>query len=236
VPKKALTWLSLVAGVALVATGYLVLRPQQSEITAPTPGASEHATPTTTGEEVEGSDSGLPPKPRARSQSSIEDSATDVSEHSFARLVIPKLNVDAPVHEVGMSTDPSDPKYRILSPPSDPNAIGWWKDGALPGSAKGTAMLIGHTKKRAGVAGVGDGALGSISRLSVGDSIDVEVEGRTVAYRVERVVPDQPFSAVANEAGSIDDREYPGGRLVLVTCWFDGSKFTGNTLVYAIPN
>jgi hypothetical protein len=63
----------------------------------------------------------------------------------------------------------------------------------------------------------------------------VEVEGRTIAYRVERVAPDQPFSAVADEAGSIDDRDYPGGRLVLVTCWFDGSKFTGNTLVFATP-
>lgn len=233
--KKAVTWLSLLAGLALVATGYLVLRPQQFEIGAPTPGASEHDSPAGTGEEVEGPDSGLPPKPRARSQASIEDSATDVSEHSFARLVIPRLNVDAPVHEVGMSTDPSDPKYRILSPPSDPDTIGWWKDGPLPGSPKGTSLLIGHTKKRAGVAGVGDGALGYISRLGVGDSIDVEVAGRTIAYRVERVVPDQPFSAVANEAGSIDDRDYPGGRLVLVTCWSDGSKFTGNTLVYATP-
>ncbi|GAB3420066.1 class F sortase [Flindersiella endophytica] len=233
--KKALTWLSLVAGVALVLTGYLVLRPQQSEVGAPTSSASERTTSANPGNEADVPDSGLPPKARARSQASIEDSATEVSEHSFARLVIPKLKVDAPVHEVGMSTDPSDPKYRILSPPSDPDQIGWWSGGPLPGSPKGTTLLIGHTKKRSGVAGIGDGALGYISRLSAGDSIDVEVEGRTVAYRVERVVPDQPFSTVANEAGSIDDREYPGGRLVLVTCWFDGSTFTGNTLVYATP-
>jgi sortase (surface protein transpeptidase) len=232
--RKSVAWLAVVAGVLLVVTGYLVLRPQRSEVSS-APETTEQSTSATTGDKTHGSDSGVPPKARARSQTSIEDSATDVSEHSFARLVIPKLDVDAPVHEVGMSTDPGDPKYRILSPPSDPDTIGWWKGGPLPGAPSGTALLIGHTKKRSGVAGVGDGALGYISRLRAGDAVDVVVAGRTIAYRVTEVAPDQDFAAVADAAASIDDRTYPGGRLVLVTCWYDGTKFTGNTLVYAQP-
>ncbi|GAA4995000.1 hypothetical protein GCM10023317_24060 [Actinopolymorpha pittospori] len=134
-----------------------------------------------------------------------------------------------------MVTDKNDPKYRTLTPPRDPAAVGWWRDGPRPGAPKGSALILGHTQKVPGAVGVGDGALGHISRLRPRDRIDVTTDGGTIHYSVTKVAPDWSYQKVAKDAQSIDDRDFPDGRLVLITCWYDGIRFSGNTFVFAEP-
>lgn len=152
-----------------------------------------------------------------------------------ASIVLPTLDVSADVLDIGMSTDPDDPNYRTLVPPDDPAVVGWWRDGPLPGAVKGSALLLGHTEKVPGKVGIGHGAFGRISQLHKGDPVRVRTEQGVLDYRVSEVTPAKDFDDVARDAERIDDREYPGGRIVLITCWYDGGEFTGNTFVFAEP-
>jgi hypothetical protein len=174
------------------------------------------------------------------------DPAKDPADHDAAsydqagaglpsRIDIPRLRVSAPVQNISMSNDPDDPKYRTLVPPDDPDTVGWWRDGPKPGAGVGTALIVGHTLKKPGVEGIGGGALGHASQLRQGDRIDVFTDHGVVRYQVTEVVPDKAFEQVAEEAQRIDDRHFPGGRLALITCWYDGARFTGNTFVFAQP-
>ncbi|WP_020574196.1 sortase domain-bontaining protein [Actinopolymorpha alba] len=165
------------------------------------------------------------------------DDADGADAHSSvpARLVIPKLRVSATVHGIGMSNDPKDPSYRTLVPPTDPATVGWWQDGPKPGAEVGSVLIVGHTKKVSGVVGVGGGALGHISRLRPGDRINLFTDRGVVRYAVTEVTAGKEFGQVAQDAHRIDDRAFPGGRLVLITCWYDGSRFTGNTFAFARP-
>lgn len=159
--------------------------------------------------------------------------ATDAARP--AEIVLPTLDISANVLDIGMSTDPDDPDYRTLVPPDDPSVVGWWRDGPIPGATKGSALLLGHTEKVPGKVGIGHGAFGRISQLHKGDPVRVRTEDGSLDYRVTEVEPAMDFDDVARGAEQIDDREYPGGRIVLVTCWYDGGKFTGNTFVFAEP-
>lgn len=150
-------------------------------------------------------------------------------------IVVPTLGVRAEIEEIGMSLDPDDENYRTLVPPDDPATVGWWRDGPMPGAQKGSALLLGHTERVPGKVGVGDGAFGRISRLHKGDPVRVHTEDGTQRYEVTKISAGRDFDEVARQAGQIDDRNFPGGRLVLITCWFDGAKFTGNTFVFAEP-
>src|SRR5690606_22293403 len=57
---------------------------------------------------------------------------------------IPSIEVSAPVVSIKSNAD------RVLVPPRDPTVVGWWSDGAPPGSPTGTAVLVGHTVSAGG--------------------------------------------------------------------------------------
>ena len=59
-------------------------------------------------------------------------------------LRIPRIGVDAPVVPIHSTQD------RVLLPPRDPGIAGWWSDGAAPGAAHGSAVLVGHTVRNNG--------------------------------------------------------------------------------------
>ncbi|HSV37584.1 MAG TPA: class F sortase [Nocardioidaceae bacterium] len=133
------------------------------------------------------------------------------------RLSIPGLGLEATVVPV-RSEDGS------LDPPSDPSIVGWWADGAQPGSTTGTALLTAHTVH------TGGGAFDDLGDLGPADDVVVSTRNGTLQYDVERVAT-YTKSELAKHAADLFDQTGPG-RMVLVTCddW-DGSKYLSNTVV-----
>lgn len=137
------------------------------------------------------------------------------------RLVLPRLRVDAPVVPIGVTDG-------TLIPPGDPQVLGWWRDGAVPGALRGGALLTGHTVH------TGGGALDDLEDVRRGDEVRVRTDRGTVTYAVQHVRIFRKAS-LAEAAARLFSQEVPG-RLVLVTCedW-DGTKYLSNVVVLARP-
>ncbi|TAM84352.1 MAG: class F sortase [Jatrophihabitans sp.] len=166
--------------------------------------------------------------PQSASPVAVEQSAARTVLESPDRIVIPKLHTDAPIVAVG--TEPSG----ALQIPLDPRVTGWWRYGAEPGAAVGSAIIAGHIN----YAGV-EGALARIGTLDPGDRIVVyglvagrqqQVQFRVTGVRtyVKKTLPYQEI---------FDQRSI--GRLVVVTCGgpFDAStgNYLDNIVAYAVP-
>lgn len=138
------------------------------------------------------------------------------------RVVIPALGVNAPVV-------PIKAVGRVLIPPSDPQQLGWWADGARPGSARGSALVTGHTVH------TGGGALDNLEHLKPGDRVRVETARGWIDYTVRRVTV-YSKGTMAKRARQLFSQNTPG-RLVLVTCsdW-DGTRYLSNALVTALES
>ena len=142
------------------------------------------------------------------------------------RLMIPKLDVTADVDLVGVHPD------GWVEIPEDVARVGWYKFGAAPGAATGSAVIVGH---RDGF-DMGAGALYRLSELSLGEVVKVEREdGSVMTYVVtsreaidkEALPSDQLFS------------EEGDPRLTLISCigYFDRDRggYLQNIVVTATP-
>ena len=137
------------------------------------------------------------------------------------RLVIKALNVDVPVL-------PIDAPGGVLLPPSDPRSLGWWRDGAEAGAARGSVLIAGHTVSSGG------GAFDNLETLTPGDRVRVRTTNGVVAYRVTGVTIYRK-AAPARHSERLFSQSVPG-RLVLVTCedW-NGSTYLSNAVALAEP-
>lgn len=137
------------------------------------------------------------------------------------RLGIPALDVDVPVDSI---LAPGG----VLTPPSDPQTLGWWADGARPGDPRGSALVTGHTVS------TGGGALDDLETLDPGDGIRVRSANTSTSYAVE-TVEIYAKGDLAERAEALFDQSVPG-RLVVVTCedW-DGDEYLSNVVVTAAP-
>lgn len=137
------------------------------------------------------------------------------------QVKIPALGVEARVIAVKAPG-------RTLVPPSDPQRLGWWADGAKPGAQRGSALVTGHTVH------TGGGALDDLEDLVRGDRLVVRTDKGTIGYVVQRV---RIYSkgSLADHAQRIFSQEVEG-RLVLITCedW-DGARYLSNVVVIATP-
>jgi LPXTG-site transpeptidase (sortase) family protein len=137
------------------------------------------------------------------------------------RVVIQRLRMDAPV--VPISTVGNE-----LTPPSDPQQLGWWSAGARTGARQGSALVTGHTVH------TGGGAMDDLERLHTGDRVTVFTSRGIIPYAVRSV---EVFGkgSIARHAQRLFSQEVPG-RLVLVTCedW-DGTRYLSNVVVMAKP-
>lgn len=137
------------------------------------------------------------------------------------RLVIDSLGIRAPV--VPLETSGS-----TLYPPDDTAKVGWWREGAMPGAARGSALLTGHTVSD------GEGVFDDLSRLRTGDRVRL-VTAKGVLRYVVRAETTYRRSALARRAPRLFSLSGPG-RLVLVTCedW-NGEVYLANHVVIAKP-
>ncbi|MHA6795069.1 class F sortase [Pseudonocardia bannensis] len=141
------------------------------------------------------------------------------------RLRLPGLGVDAPVAPVGVGAD------GLLGVPDDPAVVGWWPDGAAPGSGRGTVVIDGHVDTRAG----GPGALSRLRVLRPGAEATVLTDAGAVRYVVQ-TVRSYPKDALPAEVFASTGPP----RLVLITCGgaFDrhARRYADNIVAYAVPD
>ena len=140
---------------------------------------------------------------------------------SPTRVIIPVQQIDVPVIPIQSASG-------VITPPSDPQELGWWSQGAKPGAKSGSALITGHTVH------TGGGALDNLSDLVRGDKVVVMTDQGRLDYRVVRVV-DFTKGRLADDAQRLFNQD-SRGRLVLITCsdW-NGVQYLSNTVVTAIP-
>lgn len=135
------------------------------------------------------------------------------------RVRVPSMGIDAPITGI-------DVRGGILTPPSDPQTLGWWQEGARPGALQGSALVTGHTLH------AGGGALDDLEKARLGAPVEIRTRHGLIRYRVTKVDIYRKAN-LAREAQRVFSQTGPG-RLVLITCedW-DGEKYLSNVVVYA---
>lgn len=145
------------------------------------------------------------------------------------RIVIPRLRTQARIVQVGTTPD------RELQIPLNPRVVGWWRYGAKPGAAAGTAILAGHVN----YAGV-TGAMASIGRLNPGDEVDVfGTQNADRRHEVRFTVTGvRTYHKTHLPYRQIFDQKSVG-RIAIVTCGgpFDAASgnYRDNIVVFAVP-
>ena len=118
-----------------------------------------------------------------------------------------------------------------LDVPANPQVLGWWSGGALPGARSGSVVIDGHVDS----ARLGRGALFHLGSVPMGSRVLLTTSnGRRVSYRVvgRRVYDKRSLPADVFATGGPP-------RLVLITCGGPFNKATrhyrDNVVVYAVP-
>jgi Sortase domain len=117
-----------------------------------------------------------------------------------------------------------------LEIPNSVNTLGWWRDGARPGSGEGFTVLVGHAVNQ------GQAAANRWWTLQRGDTLAVGTGGDgVVTYRV------RSRSTYSYEDVPLGRWFVPSGpegppALALITCSeFRDGDWTANTVVEAVP-
>lgn len=194
------TWLLVLVGAVLVASALAWWRSSGSD-------HSEAAPPT-----VGATEAGATPPPEQR---------VEREPGAPVDLRVPDLGIRARIVPVAAPGG-------VLTPPADPQVLGWWADGATPGAEKGSALVTGHTVH------TGGGALDDLEQLEPGARVWVRTDTGRLGYDVRSTVV-LGKGELARRAQSLFDQEVRG-RLVLVTCedW-DGTEYLSNVVVTAVP-
>jgi LPXTG-site transpeptidase (sortase) family protein len=136
-------------------------------------------------------------------------------------VTIPALDVHASVLRIGA-------RHGVLTPPSDTQALGWWRGSASPGATQGTAVVVGHSV-HAGV-----GVFDQLGTLQPGDMVTMRTQSGAVRYRVSGLEV-YGTQSLARHASRLFRQTGPA-RLVLVTCTgWNGSRYLSNVVVVAEP-
>lgn len=154
-----------------------------------------------------------PPEEPAPPFSQPQFADFDVREQMPDRLVIPAIELDTPVVELGWSANTS-PDGRVFSSWDVAEyAAGWHKNSALLG-AGGNIVMSGHNN-----------VLGSVFReldqLKQGDSALVIAGETEYLYTIDSViiVPDKTATPEQRRDNAKWIADYPDDRLTLVSCW-----------------
>ena len=203
--------LAVITGLAV---GVMVLsgRPPAQDLPPAASATSQHATSS--------SPSSAPPAAPEPPRTSSSEPTEPVSPGIPRRLRIPALDVDASVVPIRTASP------GVLVPPADFTKVGWWVEGARPGSKHGTAIIVGHTVH------TGGGAFDSLGDLRPGDAVIVDRQHRDLRYVVRRVrsFDKEVLAARAEKILGAGTR----GRLALITCGdWTGSGYLSTVVVIA---
>lgn len=135
------------------------------------------------------------------------------------RLIIPKIQIDAKVLEVGIT------KRGNMATPNNFTDVGWYKYGVLPGE-QGSAILAGHVDNGLSLAGV----FFNLNKLEIGDDIFITTEGGKKLHFIVRKTETFDFDARDTNVFT----ENSGKLLKLITCagtWVSQNKTHNKRLV-----
>ena len=221
---------SVVVNPPVVATAQITPTPNTPILVTPTV-AAPVATPTVT----------ATPEPTAtpdQASTLVTNIADLVDEFGyppntdFAVLRIPSLDVSARVGEKIVSRSSA-----TMPTPQGPADVVWYNMSEWPGlggrpGEGGNAIFAGHVDyaayvKHAQVNYFGMAVFGSVSRLTIGDIIEVDYEGNTYTYRVRST---RQYDADYNQWGSVWSDEVSVDSITLYTC---GGEFDRTTRSYS---
>lgn len=177
------------------------------------------STPVPRGPDLPTPESKLPPR-SVRGHVIERAAPVRTTPGSPTRVIIPVQDINVPVVPIQTAAG-------VLTPPSNPQELGWWAGGAKPGAKTGSALITGHTVH------TGGGALDNLNDLRLGNEVIVLTDHGKLTYRVIHVV-DFTKGNLADSAQRLFSQE-KRGRLVLITCsdW-NGVQYLSNTVVTAI--
>ncbi len=129
------------------------------------------------------------------------------------RLVIPQLELDTPVTELGWSTGTNGDGYVFSQWEVADNAAGWHKNSAQPGES-GNVVMSGHNNILGAV-------FRELDQLRKDDELTVYVADESFGYVVEQVliVPEKRATVEQREANAQWIAQTDDDRLTLVSCW-----------------
>ncbi len=137
-----------------------------------------------------------------------------------AQLVIPALNIDAPVEAVGVSSDGA------MATPKKSADVGWYKYGTVPGDI-GSAVIDGHVDNTFAFPGI----FREIKKLQKGDDVYIDtVLGERLHFIVEDIRTYPYKSVPTKELFELKD----AARLNLITCggtWIQSEKTYDHRIV-----
>ncbi len=135
-------------------------------------------------------------------------------------LVIPKLNINASIEEVGMTPEGA------MDVPQKPDDTAWFNLGTVPG-AVGSSVIDGHSGWKNNRPAVFDG----LGKLSPGDEIYVhDTNGAVITFVVRETKDYNPLQDASGVFGSNDGTSH----LNLITCagaWNDAERTHSKRLV-----
>jgi LPXTG-site transpeptidase (sortase) family protein len=142
----------------------------------------------------------------------------DALPNPLGRLVIPSINLKAPIAAVGLTLAGN---MGVLN---DPTKVGWYKNGAVPG-ATGSAVIDAHVFQ----------AFAKLKNLKLGSSIYVaRADGSQLRFVVSEIAvyaynATEPLAKIFNRSDE--------SRLNLITCYgkltADRSTYDHRLVVYA---
>ncbi len=129
------------------------------------------------------------------------------------RLVIPQLDLDTPVIELGWNTGTNSEGYVFSQWEVAENAAGWHENSARLGEA-GNVVMSGHNNVLGAV-------FRELDQLRENDPIVVLSDGKEFDYVVERVliVPEKRATQEQREDNARWITQMGDDRLTLVSCW-----------------
>lgn len=121
-----------------------------------------------------------------------------------AKLRIPKINIDADVIQVALTSG------GFMDAPSGPDEVGWYNLGPYPGEI-GNAVIDGHSGWKGGKKAVFD----DLYKLSIGDKVYVESDGGVLTtFTVKKISKYTPNADAKDVFISTDGKIH----LNLITC------------------
>jgi LPXTG-site transpeptidase (sortase) family protein len=155
---------------------------------------------------------------KSASQNSTIQSQIEASPGLPVRLIIPAINVDANIQQVGITSEGD------MEVPSNTVDVGWFKLGSRPGE-KGSAVISGHVDGKNGEVAV----FTNLDKLKKGDKLYIQDDkGTTTSFVVRESRTYTP--GYAEEVFSLNDSAH----LNLVTCdgvWDKNKKIYTKRLV-----